>query len=434
MPRWIFQLIRLGQQLWIRIALFSAAAIVTAALAMWMGQWVPEGLSEKFGGDAVHLMLTTLSSSMLMIATFSLGTMVSAHTAATSNATPRAAPLMMQENLAQNALSVFVGAFVYSVIVLIAIEVGIYSAGGRTIVFFITLLALALVVITLVRWIDELGQFGQMNDTLDLIESRTEEALQSHVARTSREVSSFSELPDGEDIFADAVGYVQLVDLDAIHKVAHATGRRVYLLSQAGTMTHRGRALCRITAPDSNAKIEESTGTLAPVLRDAFVIGQRRTILQDPRFGMIMLAEVAARALSPGVNDPGTAIDVIVVATRVIDRWHQLVLHEKESRQQTRNNGDSTCLVFANPLGVDDLLASALVPIVQFGAGNPAIVTRLLKALGAIAGLHASYHAPTKSLADELYARAIRQAGEESDRRYISECFSEQFDGPLPQT
>ena len=53
---------------------------------------------------------------------------------------------------------------------------------------------------------------------------------------------------------------------------------------------------------------------------EAFTIGAERTFDQDPRFGLCVLAEIASRALSPAVNDPGTAIDVIGRAVRLLVR------------------------------------------------------------------------------------------------------------------
>ncbi len=53
----------------------------------------------------------------------------------------------------------------------------------------------------------------------------------------------------------------------------------------------------------------------------AFIVGDDRTFRDDPRFGLVTLAEVAARALSPAVNDVGTAIDIVGTFVRLLARW-----------------------------------------------------------------------------------------------------------------
>lgn len=54
------------------------------------------------------------------------------------------------------------------------------------------------------------------------------------------------------------------------------------------------------------------------VVNRAVVLGADRSFHMDPRFGLTTLAEIASRALSPGINDPGTAIDVIKRLIRIL--------------------------------------------------------------------------------------------------------------------
>src|SRR5690606_39284926 len=67
--------------------------------------------------------------------------------------------------------------------------------------------------------------------------------------------------------------------------------------------------------------VDELSDEEAAALQDCFTIGDTRTFEQDPELGLVVLAEIASRALSPAVNDPGTAIDVIGTATRLLAHW-----------------------------------------------------------------------------------------------------------------
>lgn len=66
-------------------------------------------------------------------------------------------------------------------------------------------------------------------------------------------------------------------------------------------------------SPDSNVS---SAVEMSQIAR-AFLIGDERTFDDDPRFGLVVLSEIASRALSPAVNDPGTAIDIIGTFVRL---------------------------------------------------------------------------------------------------------------------
>ena len=71
---------------------------------------------------------------------------------------------------------------------------------------------------------------------------------------------------------------------------------------QPGDFAHVGRTLVEAWPP------ERCDDEAIDAIRDAFGIGSRRSALQDLRFLIDELVEIAARALSPGVNDPFTAV------------------------------------------------------------------------------------------------------------------------------
>ena len=86
-------LLQLGRKLWVRASLFSVLAVGTAFVALLAKPYIPDDLQTKIGADAVDNILGIIASSMLAVTTFSLRTMVSAYSAATSNVTPRATKL-----------------------------------------------------------------------------------------------------------------------------------------------------------------------------------------------------------------------------------------------------------------------------------------------------------------------------------------------------
>lgn len=80
--------------------------------------------------EAVDSILQIIANSMLAITVFSLSTMVAAYAKASAGATPRATELLLQDNTAQNALSTFIGAFLYSLVGIIALYMGVYGESG----------------------------------------------------------------------------------------------------------------------------------------------------------------------------------------------------------------------------------------------------------------------------------------------------------------
>ena len=99
---------------------------------------------------------------MLAVTTFSLSTMVSAYSAATSNVTPRATKLLMEDSTTQNVLATFVGSFLFSLVGIIALSTGAYGDGGRVVLFASRSCVIGLIVVTLLRWIDHLSRLGRV--------------------------------------------------------------------------------------------------------------------------------------------------------------------------------------------------------------------------------------------------------------------------------
>ena len=117
---------------------------------------------------------------------------------------------------------------------------------------------------------------------------------------------------------------------------------------------------------------------MSDAVASCFMIRDQRSFDQDPRFGLIVLSEIASRALSPAVNDPGTAIDVIGTIVRVLTPWGQ-------------RNADAAKVRFPRlrvpAIGADDLLVDAMAPIARDGAAMVEVGIRLQKALHALARL-----------------------------------------------
>ncbi|MEG8055081.1 DUF2254 family protein [Sphingomonas aerolata] len=103
-------------------------------------------------------------------------------------------------------------------------------------------------------------------------------------------------------VAAKDTGYIQFLDDEAVLRLASKHDLVLRLQYQPGDFVHVGRALVEVWPP------EHCNEACADDLRDAFAVGSRRSALQDLRFLVDELVEIAARALSPGVNDPFTAV------------------------------------------------------------------------------------------------------------------------------
>jgi uncharacterized membrane protein len=365
--RWQWLVSQLTGRLWFWAVVYAAGGIATAFLAIWLSPLIPESFSVEVGASAVEDILAILASSMLAVATFSLSTMVSAFSASSNSTTPRAAQLLVEDRTAQNAIASFVGAFLYSLVGIIALRTGIYGASGRIILFAVTVVVVLIVVGMLLNWIDHLSRLGRLDEILDKVELAAATALEKEPPRLGDGPGVAIE--GGTALLSHAIGYIQFADTKRLGELAEAASGRVCVLRRPGAFVDHDDAIAVTSWPPAREDVE--------ALRTCFVIGPNRSLEQDPRYAMIMLAEVASRALSPGVNDPGTAIDVIARIVRVLGGWANGSPREEAAGAFPR--------VTLPPVLVSDVFDDIFTPVARDGAAILEVAIRLQKALAILA-------------------------------------------------
>lgn len=387
--KWQWLMRQFARTLWVRASLYCVLAVATALLAIAIEPVIPKGIAGVVGADAVDHVLDILASSMLAVTTFSLTVMVSAYAAATSNVTPRATRLLMQDTTTQNVLSTFLGSFLFSLVGIIALSTGAYGESGRLVLFVVTLGIITVVVVALLRWISHLTHFGRVGDTTARVEDATCCALGERVRKPflgGCALASDDAVPTGaRPVTAARIGYVQHIDMAELERAACRHGVQLYLAVLPGSFVHLETVIVRVS------------GELSDELRDcvlaAISVGDERSFDQDPRFGLCVLAEIASRALSPAVNDPGTALDVLGRAVRILSCW------TPATQAPTEVDFPS---VHVPSLSIDDLLADVFGPIARDGASLIEVQIRLQKSLLALAEMDPS--------------RFVRAAREQSHR------------------
>lgn len=380
-----------------RAALFALLGVASALASIVAAPLVPEGVSAKIGADAVDKVLGILASSMLTVAIFSLSTMVSAYGAAASSATPRATYLLQADRGAQNALATFIGAFLFSLAGIIALSTGIYGSSGRLLLFFVTLVVVAVVVATFVGWIDALSRLGRMNETIDRVAAAAAEALDDYALSQTMGAQRARTPPAGaRAITADRTGYLQHVDIAALARLC-GDGGEIDVARIPGAFVGRGETLAYASAFDEER---------ADDIRDAFILGNRRSFNQDPRFGLIVLSEIASRALSPAVNDPGTAIDILASLARLLTR----PVREEVPEPVTN--------VYVPMLAPRSLLEDCIMPIARDGAGMIEVALRLQRTLATIA-TNPRFAEAAHELAGDSRERALAALPHEMDRQRL---------------
>lgn len=356
------------QKIWLRVVALACLSVISAGLAQVLAPFVPPFVAFKTGSDAVAQILHILASSMLAVTTFSLSIAVSGFSAAAESATPRATALLQEDTTTQNVLATFIGAFLFSLLGLIALNAQLYNQSGKVVLYLFTIAIVLLVVVALIRWIGHLMSFGRMDNTLDRVEKAAHDALVRRLENPFLGGEPLTgDIPnDSTEIPSPRTGYVEHVDIAALQAAAEDMECEIYLTQIPGSFVVERGPLLHVRG----AHIEEDT---VERLQAPFAIGRQRVFDEDPRFGLIVLSEIASRALSPAVNDPGTAISVLGRIVRILSGWKE------------RGEAEVTYpAVHVSPIRPEEAMEDAFRPIARDGAEIVEVQIRLQKALAAL--------------------------------------------------
>ncbi len=370
-----FVLNRLGERLWVKPMFICLLSIGVALIARFADFWELSHRFPDISDDSVEKLLTVISGSMLVMAVFAVGSMLAAYESASSSATPRTFAVVISDDRSQNALSTFVGAFIFSIVGLVAITNDYYEKGGRFALLVITLVVFALVIFNFLKWVDAIARLGRLGNTV----SKVERAAETTLLRR-RKSPTMGAIParggcDGIPVEVERIAYIQHIDVAALQSLAEEHDLRIEVALLPGKMTLPGQPVAYVCSDKGEPPAE-----LVAKITGCFVVGESRTFDEDPRFGLVVLSEIASRALSPAVNDPGTAINIIGALVRLLAIWASPPEDEPET-------GPDYDRVAVPELSLASLFEDAFSAIARDGAGSVEVMICLQKALAGLAAL-----------------------------------------------
>ncbi len=365
----------LRNQLWVRPALASLFSIAVAGLALIAGRVSDATLGLKIDEESLVTLFTIFASSMLTVATFTVSAIVTAASTAASTTTPRAARQVVSDSKAQLVLSAFIAAFIYSFIAIIALKVFSYGPTGRFVLFAGLIALVAFVLASFINWIDHAMKLGRQSTTIEKLRTVARQSITPAAAGTfGARVAEDGATSVGAPVCCTECGYVSSIDVGRLNEAAAAAGAYIGLAVRPGDYCGPGSMLADVVPKDALSE------DLRKAIDGAVERDKDRHEDVDIRFNVVNLAETADRALSPAVNDPGTAIYILNVLVELLAHWSE-VRQKPESKEVTYSR------VSMPPLTAREIVNDAFTPIARDGAGSVEVGVRLQKVLGMLADL-----------------------------------------------
>ncbi|WFB34876.1 DUF2254 domain-containing protein [Kiritimatiellota bacterium B12222] len=367
--------------------------------------------------DSVEVFLQILTGGMLAIATFAVGAMVSAYGSASSTATPRSFSVVISDDISQNALSVFIASFIFSVVGLVSLKNGLLDGPGRTVLFGLCIYVYVLVIYSFVKWVDRIARLGRLGTTIASVEKATQLSFKRRCTHPYLKAQPLDESKpaEGTPVFSHKVGNIQRVDIQALQHLAEETDCQISVLCLPGQYASPHLALAKV----SGEKAQDPEFDFERILK-AFEIGKDRIFDEDPRFGLIVLSEIAGKAMSPAINDPGTAIDVMASLHRLLDAWGAGSEADETEAQYDR--------IFVPGIKVSDLFEDAFRSLARDAASCVEVLIRMQTVLGALHHNHdAEFKSATYFQAKDVMARAELEMKYQPDLEAVKKAHQTHF-------
>jgi uncharacterized membrane protein len=228
--------------------------------------------------------------------------------------------------------------------------------------------------------------------------------------------AAFIEVFDKEarPVGADADGYLQFIDAEALLALAMEEDLVVRLERKPGNYVVASRPMAMIW-PGSRV-----TDKLTDRVNALFVLGQQRTSAQDIKFAVNQLVEIAVRALSPGLNDPFTAMTCVDHLGAALCR-----LAVRDMPSPYRLDRKNQLRVIAPAETFPEIIDAAFNQIRQYSRSTAAVTIRLLETIAVVAGFtHRQEDRASLLRHAEMIARGASEGlAEEQDRRVVEERF-----------
>jgi uncharacterized membrane protein len=345
--------------------------------------------------DGARQVLSVISSSMITVAGTVFSVTIAAVVYASGQYGPRLLSNFMSDRGNQVTLGTFIATFVYCLLVLRTIRsAGESGAGYVPNLALLVGVALALCSIAvLIFFIHHVPRRLHINSVVEDIGHRLlkeiglrfpkfigtplpDDAGQFDAARVPATFQTRAGQAEGAQralVTALATGYLQTIEDDAILALAREHDLVLRLQYQPGDFVRAGRALVEAWPP------ERCDRAATEAIGRAFAVGARRTALQDLRFLVDELVEVAGRAMSPGVNDPFTAVTCLDWLGAAFAN-----LAGRELPSHLRSDGDGKLRIIAHPVTFEGFMDRGFGALAQYCATDMTAALGFVRALGEV--------------------------------------------------
>jgi uncharacterized membrane protein len=321
--------------------------------------------------ENARTILSTLAGSIISLTVFSFSMVMVVLNAASASLSPRVVPGLITRKSHQMVLGFYLGSIIYSIIMLININK--LDNGNTAIPSLGVLFALVFGLISLglfVFFIHSISKAIQVDNVLNGLFRQTKKEIQDIInMQNENPVDNFPEFSNWHSINSTTEGYYKGVHTNKLCALLADENIELFITVKQGYFTVKGYPFLKC-----NKDISENEALIEKIL-DCFIFYIEEYISDHYRYGLTQISEIAVKAMSPGINDPGTAVKSIdMLSILLIDRLKINAIN------YACNQSEASPLLYFHETSFDELLHDNFTPLRNYAKGDAYVMTNVIEA------------------------------------------------------
>ncbi len=382
---------RARNSIWLYPAIYSLGAVLLSVAIAFIDKYHSELFSHYIHGmfytsaALAQSILGIIATAFITIATFTFSTAMVVLTMYSSQFTPRVVENFLNNQTTMKSFGVFLSGFIYAITSLLSLNVQrgetlVLAAGVGVLYVIVGLVYFLIFVHSVSTYIQASGLIQRLYREAATRIRQYHEFMETARHFPETKFHEIMTMKVGSEVCGLSDGYIQEIDYGRLHRIAQANQCQILFRKVVGQFVSAETRIATVyqdmSSPLKDAVVKE--------IQQSVLLGDKRTEAQDFSFTIQKIVEIAVKALSPGVNDPNTAIHCLNILGLLMRDLGDipdgyLVLREEASPG----------FVICEANRFETLLYDTYHQIIHYGRSDASVMIALLKSLR-VATEHAS--------------------------------------------
>ena len=367
--------------IWYYPALFGFLSLVGAFFIIL----IDTRYLSQFHSSIPEILLTTpelardihgiIASAFITITTFTFSTTMVVLTMYMSQLSPRVVENFLKNKSTMQSFGIFVGGFIYSIVSLLFTRST--TEGYLVISASIGVIYIAVGLVYFLLFINSVATFIQTSNVIDRLHKESILKIKNY-QDTIKNNPIITEIDEdkyryNKIIRSERSGYIQKLDYDELSNFANKKKLIIHFEKVIGQFISDDEKIFTVYAQEDLEDKEE----IIDKIKKLIIIGKRKTEEQDFSYTIQKIVEVALRAISPGINDPNTAIHCV----RIIGVLIGMLSNISDGYIIVNEDKDSEGMVLLEAYSFKMILHDSFTQIISYGYKDLTVVISVMRAL-----------------------------------------------------